>query len=98
MLRVARNKGNLSLVRLLVDAGYDLRRGVEPLPFPVSPKLSPVEEFLATACKTPLALKKITRLALRRRLKTPLEDSLKDVPLPAVLKQYLQFADHVDPI
>lgn len=96
VLRTARNKGSIELVRLLVDAGYDLRKGVEPLPLPVSPKDSPVEQFLGAACKTPLALKKIARLTVRHLLKKPLENSLKQVSLPLMLKDFLQFSDHVD--
>lgn len=96
VLRTARNKGSIGLVRLLVDAGYDLRKGVEPLPLPVSPKDSPVENYLVMACKNPLPLKKIARLTVRGLLQKPLESSLKQVSLPVMLKEFLLFSDHVD--
>ncbi|XP_003748019.1 ankyrin-1 [Galendromus occidentalis] len=96
VLRIARNKGSLELVRLLIDAGYDLRKGIEPLPLTVTPRDSPVEKFLADACRTPLALRKIARLSVRRLLKRPLEKSLRQISLPVMLKDFLQFSDHVE--
>ncbi|OQR79091.1 ankyrin-2-like [Tropilaelaps mercedesae] len=96
VLRVARKKGSLDLVKLLVDAGYTLGPGLEPLPLPVPPELSPIEDFLTYAAKNALPLKKLVRLCLRKKIKGPLQKSVAQLPLPQTLKEYLQFAEYVD--
>ncbi|XP_022689906.1 tankyrase-1-like [Varroa jacobsoni] len=96
VLRVARKKGSLDLVHLLVDAGYDLGPGLEPPPPPVPPELSPIEDFLSHASKNVLPLKKLARLSLRKQIKWPLQKSLAQLPLPQALRKYLVFAEHID--
>ncbi|KAH0815824.1 hypothetical protein GEV33_006966 [Tenebrio molitor] len=88
-LSLAKRHGNLDLVKLIVYSGFDLANMAFDLNSLKSQPDDPVHDFLVHIKSTPLHLREICRIKIRRSLGRHLISKISRLPLPVWLQRYL---------
>lgn len=89
-LSLAKKHGNLELVKMIVYAGFNLENALFDVRF--SRKKSGEDEahdFLIGVWSSPLNLRELCRVTIRRSLGTQLMNKICLLPLPKMMQQYL---------
>lgn len=88
-LSLAKRHGNLELVRLIVSAGFHFSNLAFDLKSLRAQPDDPVHDFLVHIKRTPLQLKEICRIKIRKCLGNYLMSKIDALPLPTWLQRYL---------
>lgn len=88
-LSLAKKHGNLELVKLIVFAGFDFNNLLFDIRFLKSEGEDPVYNFLVTVRSSPMNLRDLCRIVIRKSLDKPLVAKIYQLPLPVLLQRYV---------
>lgn len=88
-LSLAKKHGNLELVKLIVYAGFDFHNLLFDIRSLKSEEDDPVYNYLVTVRSSPMNLRELCRIVIRKSLGKSLVGKIYQLPLPTLLQKYV---------
>ncbi|KAK9872932.1 hypothetical protein WA026_020283 [Henosepilachna vigintioctopunctata] len=88
-LSLAKRHGNLELVKMVVYSGFKFSNMISDLNNTRGAELDPIHEFLRECKMSPLNLRDLCRICIRKNLGNHIVTKIYKLPLPSILHRYL---------